>query len=235
MEKGKLSIFTNGILRENPVLVLVLGTCPTLAMTTSVIKAVGMGLCALFVLVCSNIVISLLRRVIPNGVRIPAYIVVIAGFVTLVKMLLSAFIPSLFASLGTFLDLIVVNCIILGRAEMFASKHSVTESMLDGVGMGLGFTLALLLMALVRELLGSGSLCGIAIPVLSRFCFPILAQPAGGFLVFGVLMALVAYFTRGKYPKKKSFDCEGCPSFGVCGGKKCPTSDPTVKEKEGTA
>ena len=231
MKKGKLHILTNGILKENPVLVLVLGTCPTLAMTTSVTKAVGMGLCALFVLVCSNIVISLLRRVIPDSVRIPAYIVVIACFVTLVKMLLSAFLPELFSSLGTFLDLIVVNCIILGRAEMFASKHTVGESALDGIGMGVGFTLALFLMAVIREILGSGSFCGIAIPVVSRFCFPILVQPAGGFFIFGLLMALVALLTHGKFPKKKSFDCEGCPSFGVCGGKRCPPADASA-EKE---
>lgn len=231
--KNKMGILANGILRENPVLVLVLGTCPTLAMTTSVTKAVGMGLCALFVLFCSNVVISLLRRAIPDSVRIPAYIVVIACFVTLVKMLLSAFLPDLFSALGTFLDLIVVNCIILGRAEMFASKHTVGESALDGIGMGLGFTLALFMMAAVRELFGSGSFCGIAIPVLSRFCFTILVQPAGGFFVFGLLMALVALFTRGKYPKKKSFDCEGCPSFGVCGGKKCPSADVST-EKEGS-
>ncbi len=233
MTKDKIGVLTNGILRENPVLVLVLGTCPTLAMTTSVTKAVGMGLCALFVLLCSNVVISLLRRLIPNGVRIPAYIVVIACFVTLVKMLLSAFLPSLFASLGTFLDLIVVNCIILGRAEVFASKNNVGDSALDAVGMGLGFTLALFLMALVRELLGSGSFCGVEIPVLSDFAFPILVQPAGGFFVFGLAMALVALLSRGKYPKKKSFDCEGCPSFGVCGGKACSATDASA-EKEAT-
>lgn len=231
--KNKVGILSNGILRENPVLVLVLGTCPTLAMTTSVVRAFGMGLCVLFVLLCSNTVISLLRRAIPDSVRIPAYIVVIAGFVTLVKMLLSAFLPDLFSALGTFLDLIVVNCIILGRAEMFASKHTVGEAALDGIGMGLGFTLALFLMATIRELFGSGSFCGIAIPVLSRFCFPILVQPAGGFFVFGLLMALVALFTHGKYPKKKSFGCAGCPSVGVCGGKQCSPAASTA-ESEGS-
>ena len=165
--KEKLSILLKGLIKENPVLVLVLGTCPTLAMTTSLKNALGMGLSVIFVLLCSNIVISALRRVIPDTVRIPAYIVVIACFVTVVKMLLQAFVPSLFTSLGTFLDLIVVNCIILGRAEMFASKNTVADSALDGLGMGAGFTLALLAMALIRETLGSGTFFGLPVPFLS--------------------------------------------------------------------
>ncbi len=219
MKNNKLSILFNGILKENPVLVLVLGTCPTLAMTTSVANAVGMGLAALFVLVASNVVISLLRKVIPETVRIPAYIVVIATFVTVVKLLLHAFLPNLYQSLGTFLDLIVVNCIILGRAEMFASRNTVLDSALDGLGMGFGFTLTLFLMAVIREVLGKGQFYGIALPFFSEYNLPILAEPAGGFFVFGLLMALTVYFTKGKYPKKKSFGCEGCPSFGVCSGK----------------
>lgn len=215
----KLSILFNGIIKENPVLVLVLGTCPTLAMTSSVTNAVGMGLAALFVLLCSNTVISLLRRVIPDTVRIPAYIVVIATFVTVVKMLMHAFIPTLYTALGTFLDLIVVNCIILGRAEMFASKSTVGDAALDGVGMGLGFTLTLFLMAAVREVFGAGSFAGIKIPVLSDFCIPILVKPAGGFLVFGILLAAVAFLSKGRATKKKEFGCEGCPSAAVCSGK----------------
>ena len=215
---SKASILFRGILKENPVLVLVLGTCPTLAMTTSVTSAVGMGLAALFVLLCSNVVISALRSVIPSTVRIPAYIVVIAAFVTVVKMLLEAFIPTLYEALGTFLDLIVVNCIILGRAEMFASKNRITDAALDGIGMGLGFTLTLFLMATVREVLGCGSFAGIKIPFLSNYCFPILAKPAGGFFVFGLLLAAVALVSHGRATKKKEFGCEGCPSAAVCGG-----------------
>ncbi|MBQ3792209.1 MAG: electron transport complex subunit E [Clostridia bacterium] len=215
--KEKLSILLKGLIKENPVLVLVLGTCPTLAMTTSLKNALGMGLSVIFVLLCSNIVISALRRVIPDTVRIPAYIVVIACFVTVVKMLLQAFVPSLFTSLGTFLDLIVVNCIILGRAEMFASKNTVADSALDGLGMGAGFTLALLAMALIRETLGSGTFFGLPVPFLSDYHFAILVSPTGGFFVFGAVMALTVLLTRGKAPKRKSFSCEGCPSAAICG------------------
>ena len=224
----KLPILLNGILKENPVLVLVLGTCPTLAMTSSVTSAVGMGLAALFVLLCSNTVISLLRRVIPDTVRIPAYIVVIATFVTVVKMLMHAFLPDLYTALGTFLDLIVVNCIILGRAEMFASKNTVGDAALDGIGMGLGFTLTLFLMAVVREVFGAGSFAGMKIPVLSDFCLPILVKPAGGFLVFGILLAVVAFLSKGHATKKKEFGCEGCPSASVCGGNCSKKEDQAV-------
>ncbi len=231
MKNQRLSILLNGILKENPVLVLVLGTCPTLAMTTSVANAVGMGLAALFVLVCSNVVISLLRKVIPDTVRIPAYIVIIATFVTVVKLLLHAYMADLYKSLGTFLDLIVVNCIILGRAEMFASKNTVLDSALDGVGMGAGFTLTLFLMATVREVFGKGQFYGIELPFFSDYNLPILAEPAGGFFVFGLLMALTVLLTKGKYPKKKSFGCEGCPSFGVCSGK-CGKADATEGKEE---
>ena len=212
----KLKILTNGLLKENPVLVLVLGTCPTLAMSVSVINAIAMGLAATAVLICSNAVISLLRKVIPDTVRIPCYIVVIAGFVTLVQMLMEAYLPDLYEMLGVYLALIVVNCIILGRAEMFANKHNVLESALDGLGMGLGFTLALLAMATVREVLGNASFAGMEIPFLQNYKIPILTAPPGGFLVFGCLIALVAYLTRGKAPQRKSFDCEGCPSASFC-------------------
>lgn len=212
----KLKILTNGLLKENPVLVLVLGTCPTLAMSVSVINAIAMGLAATAVLICSNAVISLLRKVIPDTVRIPCYIVVIAGFVTLVQMLMEAYLPDLYEMLGVYLALIVVNCIILGRAEMFANKHNVFESALDGLGMGFGFTLALLAMATVREVLGNASFAGMAIPFLQDYRIPILTAPPGGFLVFGCMIALVAFITRGKFPKKKSFDCESCPSASFC-------------------
>jgi electron transport complex protein RnfE len=212
----KLKILTNGLLKENPVLVLVLGTCPTLAMSVSVINAIAMGLAATAVLFCSNMVISLLRNLIPDTVRIPCYIVVIAGFVTLVQMLMEAYLPELYEMLGVYLALIVVNCIILGRAEMFANKHNVLESALDGLGMGAGFTLALLAMATVREVLGNGSFAGMKIGFLQNYKIPILTAPPGGFLVFGCLIALVAYITRGKAPQRKSFDCEGCPSASFC-------------------
>ena len=212
----KLKILTNGLLKENPVLVLVLGTCPTLAMSVSIVNAIAMGLAATAVLICSNAVISLLRKVIPDTVRIPCYIVVIAGFVTLVQMLMEAYLPDLYEMLGVYLALIVVNCIILGRAEMFANKHNVFESALDGLGMGFGFTLALLAMATVREVLGNASFAGMAIPFLENYKIPILVAPPGGFLVFGCMIALVAFITRGKAPKKKSFGCDGCPSASFC-------------------
>ena len=153
-QPSKLSTLTRGIIKENPVLVLVLGTCPTLATTTSVSTAIGMGIAATIVLICSNIFISLLRKIIPDSVRIPCYIVVIAGFVSVVQMLVQAFVPPLYDALGVYLPLIVVNCIILGRAEMFASKNSVADSALDGVGMGLGFIVTLLVMSTIREVFG---------------------------------------------------------------------------------
>ena len=156
-EKSSLSVLLNGIIKENPVLVLVLGTCPTLATTKTVDGAFGMGIAALAVLVCSNIFISMLRKIIPESMRIPCYIVIIAGFVTVVEMVMHAFVPSLYEALGVFLSLIVVNCIILGRAEMYASKHNVFDSVVDAIGMGLGFTLALFCMASIREIFGAGS------------------------------------------------------------------------------
>lgn len=184
-------VFVNGIINENPIFRLVLGTCPTIAVSTSLINAVGMGAAATFVLICSNILISLLRNFIPDKVRIPCYIVVIAMFVTVVQMVLKAFLPALDESLGIFIPLIVVNCIILARAESFAGKNGVAASAMDGIGMGVGFTLALMMIAFVRELLGSGSLFGVRVfgegyPDVLMF---ILAP--GGFLVFGLLLALV--------------------------------------------
>ena len=216
MKQNKLATVLNGIVKENPVFVLVLGTCPTLAMTTSLISALGMGLAAMVVLICSNVAISALRKVIPDSVRIPCYIVVIAAFVTLVQMVMHAYLPELYEMLGVYLALIVVNCIILGRAEMFARNHGIVDSALDGLGMGLGFTAALLAMALIRECLGAGTFAGIEIPVLSDFAIPGLAMAPGGFLVFGIMIAVVNKLTDGKAIKKKSFGCEGCPSAGVC-------------------
>ncbi|HJD18631.1 MAG TPA: electron transport complex subunit E [Candidatus Fournierella excrementavium] len=217
---GKLKILTDGLVKENPVLRLVLGTCPTLALTTAVSNAFGMGFAATFVLVCSNIAISALRKVIPGQVRLPAYITVIATFVTIVQNLVKAYFPDLDAALGVYLPLIVVNCIILGRAEMFASKNGVVDSALDGVGMGLGFTLALLLMSTIREVLGAGTWYGIQIipENIDRFTF--MTSPAGGFFTFGLLMALVVFIeTKLGDRRKRSVGCEGCPSKGACGAK----------------
>lgn len=192
-EKSKLSIVTNGLIKENPTLRLVLGTCPTLAVTTAVSNALGMGVAATAVLICSNIVISALRKVIPDKVHLPCYITIIATFVTIVQMVVKAFAPDLDTALGVYLPLIVVNCIILGRAEMFACKNTVVDSALDGVGMGIGFTLALTAMATVREILGSGSWLGFTIVPESIDRFTLMTSAPGGFFTFGALMALVVW------------------------------------------
>ncbi|MBE6782318.1 MAG: electron transport complex subunit E [Ruminococcaceae bacterium] len=219
---NKMTTLLKGIIKENPVLVLLLGTCPTLAVTSSLSSAVGMAAAAALVLICSNLVISLLRNIIPDKVRIPCYIVVIAGFVTVVEMAMHAFFPSLYDALGVFLSLIVVNCIILGRAEMFASKHKVFDSILDGLGMGIGFALALIAMALVREVFGAGTFFGMEIPVLKDFCIPILTTAPGGFFVFGILIALVnAILNATKKKPKAEFGCEGCPSASQCNKTSC--------------
>ncbi len=214
----KLAIFLRGLILENPVLVLVLGTCPTLAVSTGVISAFSMGIAATLVLVCSNVVISALRKIIPDTVRIPCYIVIIAAFVSAVQLLLQAYLPAVYDMLGVYLALIVVNCIILGRAEMFARKNTVIDSAVDGLGMGIGFLLALLAMATVREVLGLGSFAGIDLPLFSEFNIPILAEAPGGFLVFGILIAIVNKI--GPKPgseKRKNFSCIGCPSASLCG------------------
>ena len=218
----KLAIFLKGIIAENPVLVLVLGTCPTLAVSTGVVSALSMGIAATLVLVCSNMVISALRKIIPDTVRIPCYIVVIAAFVTLVQMLLQAFLPDIYEMLGVYLALIVVNCIILGRAEMYARKNGVIDSALDGLGMGIGFLIALLAKATIREVLGAASFAGIEIPFLKDFCIPILTQAPGGFLVYGILIAIVnAIGPKAGAQKRKNFSCEGCPSASLCGKVAC--------------
>lgn len=215
-KKGKLAILTNGIINENPVLVLLIGTCPTLATSTSLANGIGMGLSAMAVLVASNIVISMLRKVIPDKVRIPCYIVVIAGFVTVVQFLLQAYVPALYKSLGLFLPLIVVNCIILGRAEAFANKNTVLDSALDGIGMGLGFTLALAVMGTIRELLGMGTLLGHT--VFGAWFTPInffIIAP-GGFFVYGIMIALLNLITKGKALKSRSFSCGACMMYNSC-------------------
>lgn len=218
---SNMAVLTRGILKENPTLVLILGTCPTLATTKTVDGAVGMGIAAMLVLICSNMFISLLRNIIPDTMRIPCYIVIIAGFVTIVKMLVQAYVPDLYETLGVYLDLITVNCIILGRAEMFAGKNPVVKSALDGVGMGIGFTLALTAMATVREVFGNASFAGIAIPFLADYKISFLSAAPGALLVYGLLIALVHIITKGKAPLKKSFSCEGCPNAATCHTGSC--------------
>lgn len=229
-EYGK--IFTAGIVRENPVLRLVLGTCPTLAVTTAAVNGIGMGIAATLVLLGSNIAISLLRKVIPDRVRIPAYITIIAGFVTVVQMLVKAFAPTIDAALGIYLPLIVVNCIILARAEMFASKNTLLPSILDALGMGIGFTATLVLMGAIREMIGAGTLFGL--PVTSSLIDPmiIMILPPGGFFVFGVLVALANALARrtGKNPADPP-DCANCPGCGEGGCPSCGMSDYTPEEE----
>ena len=186
-----LGAFFNGLIKENPTFVLMLGMCPTLAVTTGVINGIGMGLSTTAVLICSNIVISLLRKFIPGKIRIASYIVIVAGFVTVVEMLLKAYAPALSQSLGIYIPLIVVNCIILGRAEAFASKNGVVASAFDGLGMGIGFTVALSLIASVREILGAGTFAGIQVFGDSFQPASIMILPPGAFLTLGILIAII--------------------------------------------
>ena len=220
----RLDSLSKGIIRENPVLVLILGTCPALAVSTQASNAIGMGIAATAVLLGSNVVISLLRNIIPDKVRIPCYIVLIAGFVTLTQMVVEAYAYTLYQALGIFLPLIVVNCIILGRAEMYANKNGVLDSALDAIGMGVGFTLALLLMASIREIFGDGAWFGMGLPWLRDNNISIFTMAPGGFVIYGCLIALVNKVSKGKAIKKKEFGCEGCPSAAACGkiaGKEC--------------
>ena len=203
-EKQSLqSVFFNGVVSENPTFRLVLGTCPTMAITTSAINGIGMGAAATFVLVGSNVVISLLRSFIPDQIRIPAFVVVICTFVTMVEMFMHAFVPSLYASLGLFIPLIVVNCIILARAEAFASKNGVLASAADGVGMGLGFTIAITLIGCIRELLGNGTLFGASVLGAAFEPMLLLILPTGGFIVFGLLLGLINLITSSIARRKE--------------------------------
>ncbi len=190
---SNMKTFTRGLIKENPTFVLLLGMCPTLGTTTSAINGMGMGIATMFVLVMSNLVISLIKNYIPGKVRIPAFIVVIASFVTVVQLCMEAYVPALYATLGVFIPLIVVNCIILGRAEAFASKNGPLASILDGAGMGLGFTLSLTLIGMVREALGSGSFFGTKLIEGDAMLIFVLAP--GAFLVLGYLMVLFNKFT----------------------------------------
>lgn len=202
MKSSAWKTFFNGLLKENPTFVLFLGMCPTLAVTTGVTNAIGMGLSTMAVLICSNVVISLLRNFIPDKIRIASYIVIIAGFVTIVEMLMKAYTPALSASLGIYIPLIVVNCIILGRAEAFASKNSVIHSALDGLGMGLGFTCSLTLIASVREILGAGTFA--EIPLFGESFQPVsvMILPPGAFLTLGILLAVITSISK-KYKQSK--------------------------------
>ncbi|MBQ7311216.1 MAG: electron transport complex subunit E [Alistipes sp.] len=196
MSNNRLSLVWKGLIKENPTFVLVLGMCPTLGTTTSAINGLGMGVATMAVLIMSNIVIAMIKNLIPDKVRIPAFIVVIASFVTVIEMLMQAYVPSLYAALGVFIPLIVVNCIILGRAEAFASKNGVLDSALDGVGIGLGFTLSLTVIGAVREILGSGSVFGLSLGISDYMPLVFVLAP-GAFLVLGFLMVLF-----NKYLKK---------------------------------
>ena len=235
MEKrSSLSVLLNGILKENPVLVLLLGTCPALAVSTIAVNGIGMGLAATFVLVCSNITIAALKNIIPGKIRIPCYIVIIAGFVTIVQLIVKAYFPDIDKALGLFLPLIVVNCIILGRAEMFASKNRVWSSLLDGIGMGVGFTLALLVIGSIREIIGSGTWFGIAITSGNDPMILFLLAP-GGFFVYGCIIAFVNWVTKGKAIKRKSFGCDGCPTATACsaaGSGVCPANEESNAKNE---
>ena len=220
---SRLAVFTKGFIKENPNLVLLLGTCPTLATTSSAFNGMGMGIAATVVLICSNIAISILAKIIPDKVRIPCYIVVIAGFVTIVQFIVQAFAEPLYNSLGVFLPLIVVNCIILGRAEMFASKNGVLDSALDGAGMGLGFTCSLTCIGAVREIIGSGTIFSgfflggdelaeqltVHLPFISDHPLMIVALAPGGFFIFACAIAVVNKILTSKGKKPREFGCQG--------------------------
>lgn len=211
-KKGNLYELTKGIIKENPTLVTLLGMCPTLAVTVSASNGIGMGLATTFVLICSNAVISLLKNVIPKAVRLPCFIVVIASFVTLIEFLMKGYLPDLYDRLGLFLSLITVNCIILGRAEAFASKNKFLPSVLDAIGMGLGFTLSLFTMGSVREIIGTGQWFGIDLHL--PVTMGMFIMPAGGFFTLGVLIAVVNKIANKKPPQQVG--CANCPNAASC-------------------
>ena len=215
----------NGIIKENPAFILMLGMCPTLAVTTSAINGLGMGLSSLVVLAISNVVISLLRKVIPDEVRLPAFIVIVASFVTVVELLMEAYMESLYASLGIYIPLIVVNCIILGRAEAYASKNPPLLSLFDGLGMGLGFTIALVIIGSIRELLGAGSIFGIALP--GNFePIAFFVRAPGAFLVLAVLVAIMNAVGIKSRANKVVEGCDGC--CASCGSSGCDKKEAKV-------
>jgi electron transport complex protein RnfE len=204
---SKLKVLTDGIVKNNPTFVLLLGMCPTLGTTTSAFNGAGMGLATMFVLMCSNAAIAALKNVIPGKVRIPAFIVVIASFVTVLQLLMEAYVPDLYATLGLFIPLIVVNCIILGRAEAYAAKNSVFDSLLDGIGIGLGFTLALTVLGAVREAFGSASIFGYKFLEGDGMLIFVLAP--GAFIALGYLMVLFNKLTKRSTDSSNSTDCHG--------------------------
>lgn len=215
----------NGIIKENPAFILMLGMCPTLAVTTSAINGLGMGLSSLVVLAISNVVISLLRKVIPDEVRLPAFIVIVASFVTVVELLMEAYMESLYASLGIYIPLIVVNCIILGRAEAYASKNPPLLSLFDGLGMGLGFTIALVIIGSIRELLGAGSIFGIALP--GNFePIAFFVRAPGAFLVLAVVVAIMNAVGIKSRADKVVEGCDGC--CASCGSSGCDKKEAKV-------
>lgn len=213
--KGILERLYNGIIKENPTFVLMLGMCPTLAVTTSALNGLGMGVATMAVLIMSNMIISLLRKVIPNGVRVPVYIIIIASFVTIVEMLMHAFVTPLYNSLGIFIPLIVVNCIIFGRAESYASKNNVLLSIFDGVGIGIGFTIGLTIIGIIREILGNGTVFGLRVLPESYEPISIFILAPGAFLVLSLLCALMNKLGVSKKDKKKTGctgNCAECQS-----------------------
>ncbi|MDE6709863.1 MAG: electron transport complex subunit E [Oscillospiraceae bacterium] len=222
-KKGNLYELTKGIIKENPTLVTLLGMCPTLAVTVSASNGIGMGLATTFVLICSNAVISLLKNVIPKAVRLPCFIVVIASFVTLIEFLMKGYLPDLYDRLGLFLSLITVNCIILGRAEAFASKNKFFPSILDAIGMGLGFTLSLFTMGSVREIIGTGKWFGMDLHL--PITMGMFIMPAGGFFTLGVLIAVVNKIANKKPPQQVG--CANCPNAANCPSYK---NEDTAKE-----
>ena len=214
---NKLAILSKGIVKENPVLVMALGLCPALAVSTTASNAMGMGLATTFVLLCTNTVISLLRSVISDKVRIPCYIVLIAAFVTIAQMVIQAYNYPMYMALGIFLPLITVNCVVFARAEVFAKRNKVLDSVTDALGVGAGFTLALLAIAGVREIFGNGTIFGVALPFLADNSIMLFALAPGGFIAFGALVAVANKISNGRAAKLKESGCAGCPSSTACG------------------
>ena len=230
-KKGNFYELTKGIIKENPTLVTLLGMCPTLAVTVMASNGIGMGLATTFVLICSNLVISLLKNVIPKAVRLPCFIVVIASFVTLIEFLMKGYLPELYDQLGLFLSLITVNCIILGRAEAFASKNGVFASILDAVGMGLGFTLALFTMGSVREIIGTGKWMGIDLHL--PVTMTLFIMSAGGFFTLGVIIAIVNKIAGRQSPAEVG--CANCPNSKNCPSYNKADNKPEPDKKEAAA
>ncbi len=229
--KEKYAIFSKGLINENPVFILLLGLCPALAVTTSAFNGLGMGVSVIVILTCSNIVISLLRNFIPSKVRIPCYIVVIAGFVTIVQLLLKAYLPELDNALGLFIPLIVVNCVILGRAEMFASKNNVLDATLDGLGMGVGFTIALFLIGAIREIFGAGTFFGFQLIGEAVKPMTIFMLAPGGFFVFAILVAATNVLMKNNDKRRKDFGCQSCYLVDTCSSFREEAADQAKRDK----